>query len=305
MATSVTGLAERLGRLARAPRQTLRGKLPRHVYTHMREVIDLRTTVARRLYARRVAERARFEIPRSRGLLVFPPGHFAEVSEIVQIGREAVARADIGQRARSTKPTFMIPTLEQEQLGPDSPLIRFALRDDVLTSISAYLGTVPVLKGVEVFYSEAAGGDFKSSQLFHFDADALTQVKIFVLCSDVTPANGPLTVMEARTSRVLKRALKVQGNQRVADEDAFRVVGDADRHVLTGPAGTVCFVDTSSCFHYGSRITGESAPRTVVVFQYLPIGSYELPGDYRKEAPYRHLANSATSPLARLALGAD
>ncbi|MDA0323092.1 MAG: hypothetical protein O2923_10315 [Verrucomicrobia bacterium] len=40
---------------------------------------------------------------------------------------------------------------------------------------------------------------------------------------------------------------------RVSDEELYSVVDPGERRELTLPKGTVLFIDTSRCFHYGSR----------------------------------------------------
>ena len=54
--------------------------------------------------------------------------------------------------------------------------------------------------------------------------------------------------------------------------------------------GTVCFVDTTQCFHFGSRVESGTAPRLVTMIQYLTPSSFMLPRDHRHGSPFRHLA---------------
>src|SRR5215212_5452646 len=53
-----------------------RSDLPRGFYLHLREAMDLRRSIPRRLAARESASRATLKIPRSLGLAVFPPSRF-------------------------------------------------------------------------------------------------------------------------------------------------------------------------------------------------------------------------------------
>ena len=72
---------------------------------------------------------------------------------------------------------------------------------------------------------------------------------------------------------------------------------------LSGPAGTVDFVDTSRCFHFGSRVDADGRPRRIAVFQYLTPYSFKF-ADHRNQAGFRHLATAGSTPLERLVLGA-
>jgi hypothetical protein len=149
------------------------------------------------------------------------------------------------------------------------------------------------------------GGEARSSQLFHLDGADVSQVKLFVHCTDVIEASGPLTVLDAATSRRLAKKLGYRiGDSRVSDERVAEVLGDAAEPVsLTGRRGTAHFVDTSRCFHFGSRVLSDSPPRTVAIFQYLTPYAFAFTADHREEAPYRHLASEALPERQRLVLG--
>ena len=69
--------------------------------------------------------------------------------------------------ARSASKPFMIPILQSTKLKRDSPFLRLALRPDVMASVARYLGMVPILTNVEVYYSTHRDVALASSQLFH------------------------------------------------------------------------------------------------------------------------------------------
>jgi hypothetical protein len=73
---------------------------------------------------------------------------------------------------------------------------------------------------------------------------------------------------------------------------------------VEGEPGTSCFVDTSRCFPYGSRVDAHAEARLVAIIQYLTPYSFMLPRDYRGAARYRHLAVDGSSRLEQLVLGA-
>ena len=283
-----------------------RSEAERRVFERIRQALNLPTIVARRAAARDMAGGASFAIDHDRGYAVFPPGHFPEALEIV------AATADLGRNVDLTRPGlskkarsgFMVPMLDTAALTLDSPMLRLALRPDVVAAVSSYLGMVPVIAHLQVFYSEANTDDARSSQLFHCDADATRQIKIFVLCSEVTRANGPLTLLDARTSRQVRSRLGYHFGGKIKDKRLAGIVDESDHHPIVGAPGTVCLVDTTQCFHFGSRVESGTAPRLVTMIQYLTPASFMLPRDHRDGSPFRHLATTRMDRVRRMVLGA-
>ena len=186
-----------------------------------------------------------------------------------------------------------------------SPLVQFAVRKDLLASIASYLEILPILTGVQVMRASHLPGPYSGSQLFHCDHDDLRQVKAFVLCSEVSESNGPLTVVDATTSRHIKQELGYRyggRSLRVPDERVNRVAPSASGTAFVGPPGRVLLVDTSTCLHFGARIAEGAADRLMVQFQYLTPAAFDLlfqPGRRRISEP-----GVESSALQRLVLGA-
>ena len=284
-----------------------RSESERRAFERARRVLSLPTIVGRRAAARKIASDASFTIDRERGYAVFPPERFTEAQEIVgataHLGRNVDKnKPGLSKKARSG---FMVPMIDMASVTVDSPMLRLALRPDVIAAVSSYLGMVPVIAYLQVFYSEANNDEARSSQLFHCDADATSQVKIFVLCSEVTRANGPLTLLEARSSREVRTRLGYHFGGKIKDKQLAGMIDESDHRPIIGPPGTVCFVDTTQCFHFGSRVESGTAPRLVTMIQYLTPSSFMLPRDHRKGSPFRHLAVASMSRAQKLVLGAD
>jgi hypothetical protein len=293
------GLMERVSREAR-----VRSDRERTLYVTTRKALNPHATVTRRRAARRVSAPP-FEIPRDTGYSLFPAGRFPEAAEVAAAARE-LATHTTPERFEKANKEFMIPLLTGAELDSDSPFIRFALREDVLAAVTAYLGVAPILASINVYSSLAPKRDkLISSQLFHCDGDDTTQVKVFVLCSDVDQGNGPTRILDAQRSRRIRRAVNYRYGKRVTDEQAQEVLGgDVQLASVVGDPGTVCFADTSRCFHYGSRVEHDAEPRLAAIFQYLTPFSFMLPRDPRKNAPFRHLAAPGEGHLRSLVLGA-
>lgn len=287
-------------RAARAAR--LRGTRERGLYVAARRVLAPRRSLVRTLAARKL-EGGGVAIPPDRGFVIEPPDRFPETREVADAASAQLEAVDLASMEREGKKPFMMPILDQASLTRDSAYLRFALRDDVLRAVTSYLGVAPVLSSINVYYSRAVERELISSQLFHLDGDDTRQIKVFILSTPVDESSGPLMILDAEDSDTLRRKLGYQFRSRVDDEQAEKVLGNLDLTPVVGDPGTACLVDTSRCFHYGSRVESDAAPRLVTIVQYLTPYSFMLPRDYREGAPYRHLAAPDASPLEQLALG--
>jgi hypothetical protein len=160
---------------------------------------------------------------------------------------------------------FIRDILVQADLPRFPSFLNFILSSDVLTTVSNYLGFIPRLSqtippGVRFVESSSDGqeemGVYAHSQLHHLDLHDNPLVYVIVLLRDVTAASGPFTFLPDSTSRRAVKALrymKRNRDYRVTDETMYGVVGREEEKVMIYPRGTVLFLDSSRCFHFGSR----------------------------------------------------
>lgn len=243
------------------------------------------------------------DIPSEAGFLVAPDGRFEETPAIVADARGALTRFDLAAPPPGkNRKRFLQNVLDASTLTLDSAVIRFALRQDVLAAVSEYLGVVPFLGTIAVYHSDTVEGDPRSSQLFHCDGDDVTQVKTFIYCSHVDAESGPLTVLDAATTRAVQRRTGYQFRDRLSDDQVRQAVSTAKEHVFLGCPGATVFLDTSRCFHFGSRVAPDAPPRLVTMVQYQTPYSFMLSGD-GQGLPFRRLLSSSQTPLQRLVLG--
>lgn len=276
----------------------------REAYASERRRANAARDAERLRLAAELADTSELTIRPEQGYLTVPPGTLdPEVGAIVE---HAAALIDsIGHDAlleRGTKGGFIARGfLPEEALRLGSPYLDFALGERVVGPIAAYLGVVPVLTDVDVWYSAHHPKAPKSSQLWHLDHADTTQVKVWIHVDEIDALSGPLTVLDAADSGKLAETNDYDFG------DSYRLADDAvpvDRCVaFEGPAGTVDFVDTSRCFHFGSRVAAEGRPRRIVVLQYLTPYSFRF-ADHRNQAGFRQLATVDSTPLERLVLGA-
>jgi hypothetical protein len=152
-----------------------------------------------------------------------------------------------------------------EDLERYPSFLDFATSSDVLSVVSHYLKSIPVLSttlpaGIRFVESNAAFDDQPDkphdSQLYHIDYYSLPLVYILVLLRDTTPEHGPWTFLPRGVSQKTRRALNYWSRQRsyrVSDEDIYSVVDRNEAIEFCYPRGTVLFIESSGCFHYGSR----------------------------------------------------
>jgi hypothetical protein len=273
----------------------------------MRETARDRDSARLRL-AEELAESSGFTIPPDKGFLVVPPGGLELGAEVVDAGNALID--SIGHDrliSKKTKGGFLAQDLLDAANTPlDSPYMQFALSEEVVGPIAAYLGVLPVLNTIDVWYSAHAPKAPRSSQLWHLDIADITQVKVWVHLSDIDAKSGPLTVLDAATSDALADRIDYDFDERhrVPDEQVLEAGVDG-LAAFEGPAGTVDFVDTSRCFHFGSRVDEGGVPRRIFVAQYLTPYAFRWEPDYRGRTPLRELAAESSSEFERLLLGAD
>ena len=152
-----------------------------------------------------------------------------------------------------------------EDLEKYPSVLDFATSSDLLAAVSDYLKCIPALSttlppGIRFVESNAAfddqPGNPKDSQLFHIDYYSLPNVYVIVLLRDVTPEHGPWTFLPRSVSQKAAKALGYWGRRRgyrVSDQDVYSAADRKDVIEFCYPRGTVLFIDSSACFHYGSR----------------------------------------------------
>jgi hypothetical protein len=275
-----------------------------------REAARARDDMRFRLAAE-LGERSRLSIPDEKGYLILPPGSIAEAGPVIEAGNALVGSigherllAEFNPRHDTMSRGFLPP--EAHELG--SPYMNFALHDDVVGAASAYLGVVPILLNIDIWYAYAPPskkGPINAS-LWHLDGDDTTQVKVWIHLNDVVPEAGPLTALDASLSEDFAEHTEYDSSveYRIPDEKINAFIGEDDLTIFDGPRGQIDFCDTSRCFHMGSRAKEGCAVRRVFFAKYVTPYSFRFENDHHEKAPFRRLATSSSSELESLVLGA-
>jgi len=189
-------------------------------------------------------------------------------------------------------------------------LLQFPTSSEVIATVSQYMALIPTIalnlpKGIRVFESTDRFNDsqtFNASQLYHRDIHDMPVVYVILLARDITERNGPWCFLPASISDKASRALNYQARgepYRVTDERMYRAVDPSERIDFTGKRGDVLFLDSSLCFHYGSRNATEPGYRVMYAFTTYCRADFTLMLS-RQEFPIR----PEDSRLRKMVLGA-
>jgi hypothetical protein len=186
---------------------------------------------------------------------------------VVTPAREGCPKRAVYDRAHPLAEGFKF---EEFLLAPNADIQRLIADPSVLALAQAYLGCLPVLSAVSLWWSTAAR--FASSaqadlaQMYHFDMDHIKWLKIFFYLTDVTPQNGPHCFI-ARSHRAGRQPpdLLKRGYVRISDNDLESRYAKEDRIEFTGPQGTIFAVDTRG-FHKG--VSPQTGDRLVLSLEF-------------------------------------
>jgi hypothetical protein len=282
----------------------------RHVYARARAVARLRQVVARRSTARRLGGLAGPRIPQDDGFAIVEPWTIPEIEPVVRLARALREATDISPLWTKSEGRNLLRVPLEPRLAEAPQWSALALHPSLLSTVSNYLGAVPLLSDAQLWispYAVTAPDGRRLEHRYHCDWADLRQVRVLVFVNDVTPDHGPLTLIPARRSADVRRARRYtfgEAECTILDAALFAHVGREEERRLCGPAGTLAFADTSRCFHQGSRLRREGLERVMVMFQYLTVTAFKLPAEFTRRSPFAALATSAHSKLQRMVLGA-
>jgi hypothetical protein len=153
----------------------------------------------------------------------------------------------------------------------------FILSSEVLAMAMDYLQTVPVFSktrppGCRFMESNIrldpdSALPPRDSQLYHVDFYDSPMFYVLVLLEDVTAHCGPWTFLPTSVSDRIAKQLgyrKKGRGYRVLDQDIRPLIREGEEIVFAYPKGTVLFIDSSRCFHFGSR--NATVPRYMMMY---------------------------------------
>ncbi len=211
----------------------------------------------------------------ARGYLVLPPTSELR-TRAIESAVQIVAQRDVAVDYSLEGNGFLRSILLPHDLIAQRAILRYGLSDELVVPVAHYLGHIPVLPYIFIWRSLPAGtAPRKGSQLWHLDHSDTYQIKVFIFLDDINADNGPLCLIPAPLSQRVRRKLRYNwhNRRRIPDADMYSLL-DPDTAVvsITGRKGTAVFVDTSRCFHYGSRL--QKGMRHILLYRYMTYTSF-------------------------------
>jgi hypothetical protein len=268
-------------RYARYPGRLYRKDTPEAAKTYFK----LASLLSYGEYRRRVelCPPSEIVIPDAKGFLIHNYSGDAAVMAAIRSAQDAAATIDWRAEQQKAKKPFLI----HFPIAARGPIQELVLA--LLPPVARYIGSLPVLQSAEIWFSPNVENEPGRSQDFHMDSEDVRQVKCFLPLADVTSDSGPLTLLPAdvtdRVYRTLVRERFVsKRNIKLADQVIERLFESVEKVEVVGQPGTVGFVDTCRCYHYGSRKAAQ--PRLLMVLHFQSAFSMEMPVWGRRYEPH-------------------
>lgn len=209
--------------------------------------------------------RPELEIDASRGFRVLPQGvlpGYADIRRVVvklfneRLQDDGSVKQLYQSKVKANPKGYMQSVLIPQDFVDYPELLSVALDPAVLAAVGDYLGTLPVLRLMQVFWTPPhSSGTLDGSQFFHYDHDDDKEVKLFFYIDDMDEEGGPFTFLDRQASARVTAGLQPFKSRRYHDDDIFGRAKPDEVLRFTGGAGTGAFVDTSNCLHFGARVS--------------------------------------------------
>jgi hypothetical protein len=208
------------------------------------------------------------------------------IAAALAAGQKFMADIDFAAAQAKSKSKHLI-SLPVPTGRPDEPILALALDPALVKMVGEYIGTLPLLMDIILMYSPNASDIPATSQHYHLDAQDIRTIIVYLFLHDVDKDGGPFVALTAAASERCARLMnykKVGENRRVSDAFVNAHIRPDEKHIFTGPAGSLFVCDTDRCFHYGSRCAAR--PRFVIAFHYVSPASFSIPWRYHGRLPH-------------------
>lgn len=235
-------------------------------------------TFKRKFYLQKI-HTSKLKIDKEKGFLALNDYRSEKLQNLVNYCSNLFEKELANNENVNQKKSFMHQWWLDPNIDAHSPVWDFATDEDILSAVTDYLGHVPVLGAALIWYSPNTHLEQGRSQMFHLDGEDRKQMKVFIHLNDVDKTTGPLTALSAKDSRKIYNNLYSRGmiykrNTKITDETVFNFISQDAQNIITGKKGTLTFVDTDSCYHYGSRPGNK--PRLILQLQFIsPFSSHQ------------------------------
>ena len=189
----------------------------------------------------------------------------------------------------------------------ESPEFKFVTNKYLIEIVSRYLKCIPILTSLSLWYSPNNKFMKNSSQEYHLDHEDYKQVKGFLFIDRIDLDTGPLNIINVTQSDNIQKLINYKmtnSGKRVNDKIIIDLKQsmEINENIIIGEAGDLLLCDTSSCFHYGSRLGNR--PRLILAFQYTTPFNFFMDWNWIKSErlPYKDL-KFQTNSLVRQVIG--
>ncbi len=187
----------------------------------------------------------------------------------------------------------------------DSPEFKFVTSKYLIEIVSKYLNCIPILTSLSLWCSPNNKFIENSSQEYHLDHEDYKQIKGFLYLNEIDLQTGPVNIINASESDHIQNLMDykmTEANKRVNDKMIQDLKKDIEinEKIMTGSSGDLLLCDTSSCFHFGSRLG--TKPRFILAFQYITPFGFNMDWNWMNsdKLPFKDLKVETNSLIGKV-----
>ncbi len=272
-------------------------------------------------YRKHFAELARENGGLTRPPLVMKDGWALDETHKLPFLQEMLKDADVivaergGKKRESWGKPFFQDLWSNDLLDRFPSFLNFLTSSDMVATVSQYMGFIPHLSGhitpgirlneSTMEFDEKAGSPPRASQLFHLDYHDDTMIYVIVPLVDITDQHGPWCFLPKSVSaEVIKKTDYFYRPRKclhyISDDEVYAVADRNDLISFTYPRGTVLFIESGTCFHYGSRDAARR--RYQFMFAYSSSIRHDFTYTFRRLNHYQNYIQPGDFRLRRMVL---
>ncbi len=198
-------------------------------------------------------------------------------------------KENLNELEKKSKKPFLINKEIDLSNNKNNDLLMLIMNKDIIGPISRYLNQIPTLIDASIMYSPNKIFEKGRSQEYHLDGEDIKQIKLWIPLKNINKKNGPLSIINKNDSdKIYKFLFKTNckkkfgiplRNQKLTDEKILKYKPKENQ--LLGNQNNIFFIDTSNCYHYGSRPSKNSKPRFILSFHFITSQSRVIPLWYK------------------------
>lgn len=202
-------------------------------------------------------------------------GYYKSSLEKLHLSNEILMASKklINKRGQNTRKNFFENLYE---FNEEDEITNFALQEKLLDIISGYLKICPTINSIQFISSNSKKKEYYSSMNWHLDSHHKKLIKIIFLPFDLSNENGPTHYLDKTTTqKIIQKDNYFSAPNYFSDNEFKNICPDYENQInkLIGKKGDFLIIDTSKCFHMGSR---NAENRFQIFFTYTPILTFDL-----------------------------